>query len=433
MAMAGRGDGSRMQMDSRRTSTAFAYVTALFFIWGAVTSINDVLIPAVKSIFTLTDREAFLTQSAFFLAYFVVSLPAAAIVGRLGSTRSIVLALGVMVLGCLLFPVAANVRSYTVVLVALFVIASGITLLQVAANPLSAVLGPPDRSHFRLVLSQSFNSLGTVIGPYLAAHTLLQGGLFAGGAPTEAKIAESLGRINIAYGFIAVVIVLLAIFIFRARRLIDGAAPVAAERANILAAFSSGWAWAGALAIFLYVGAEVSIGSALVLFLEEPRILGVSALAAGQLVSVYWFGAMVGRFGGSGLLTRLPAARLLALCAAAAGLMCVVVTQAAGPVAGYLALAIGLFNSIMFPVIFTLTIERSHAPAPATSGLLCMAIVGGAIMPRVFADVAGMAGSSRSLAFWVPAACYLVVALFALAAGRVRIANTDRAMPAAAH
>ena len=417
-----------------RTSAraAFGYVTMLFFIWGAVTSVNDVLIPAVKQIFTLTDGQAFLTQSAFFAAYFFVSLPAAAILGRLGPTRSIVLALAVMVVGCLLFPVAAQVRSYTVVLVGLFVIASGITLLQVAANPLSAVLGPPDRSHFRLVLSQSFNSLGTVIGPFAAAHTLLRGGLFEGGTVTDGKIAESLGRVNLAYAFIAIVIVLLAVFIFRARRLIDGAAPVPTEGASILPVFRSGWALAGALAIFVYVGAEVSIGSALVLFLEQPDVLGVTALLGGQLVSVYWLGAMIGRFGGSGLLTRVPASRLLALFAGLAAAMCLLISQTHGSAAGYVALSVGLVNSIMFPVIFTLTIERSSAPPAATSGLLCMAIVGGALIPRWFADIAEATGS-RFTAFLLPAACYFIIVVFALAAGRVKLANTDRAMPAAAH
>ena len=214
-----------MATSAPRQGLAFVYVTTLFFIWGAVTSVNDVLIPTVKEIFTLTDTQSFLTQFAFFMAYGIVSLPAAAIVSRLGSARSIIVALAVMVIGCLLMPLATHLRTYTIVLIALFVIASGITLLQVAANPLSAVLGPPARSHFRLVLSQAFNSLGTVVGPYLAAHTLLQGGLFGGGEPTEAKIAESLGRIDIAYYFIAAVIVLLAAFLFSVRHRITSAAP----------------------------------------------------------------------------------------------------------------------------------------------------------------------------------------------------------------
>ena len=184
--------------DRRADNVAFGYIATLFFIWGAVTSVNDVLLPAVKSIFALSDTEAFLTQFAFFLAYGVVSLPAAVLVARLDAARAITVALATIVIGCLLMPVATQLRAYPIVLLALFVIASGITLLQVSANPLSAVLGPPERSHFRLVLSQAFNSVGTVVGPYLAAHTLLQGGVFDGGAPTEARIAASLSRIDVA-------------------------------------------------------------------------------------------------------------------------------------------------------------------------------------------------------------------------------------------
>jgi FHS family L-fucose permease-like MFS transporter len=417
-----------MATTAPRQGLAFVYVTTLFFIWGAVTSVNDILLPAVKEIFTLTDTQGFLTQFAFFMAYFVVSLPAAAVVSRLGSARSIILALAVMVLGCLLMPVATYARTYTIVLVALFVIASGITLLQVAANPLSAVLGPPEKSHFRLVLSQAFNSLGTVIGPYLAAHTLLQGGLFDGGAPTEAKIVESLGRIDTAYYFIAAVIVLLAIFLFSVRDRISNAAPAIESHGGVGAALASKWALLGAAAIFLYVGAEVSIGSTMVNFLEQPNILGIAAEQAGKLVSLYWLGAMIGRFLGSGLLTRIPAGRLLTFVAGVAALLCLIVSQIHGHQAAAIAISIGLFNSIMFPVIFTLTLERSTAPAPATSGLLCMAIVGGALMPLVFAKVADLT-ASRSTAFLVPMACYVLITLFALAAGRARIvAEADPAV-----
>ena len=417
-----------MQSADRSPNVAFAYVTTLFFIWGAVTSVNDVLLPAVQSIFTLTDTQAFLTQSAFFVAYAIVSLPAAAIVARRGAASSIVIALGVMVLGCLIMPVATSLRSYTIVLVALFVIAAGITLLQVAANPLSAVLGPRDRSHFRLVLSQAFNSLGTVVGPYLAAHTLLRGGLFAGGAVTEAKIAESLGKIDTAYIFVAAIIVVLAIVLFRARRTITAAAPRPEVAASIGEAFTSRWAILGALAIFMYVGAEVSIGSTLVKFLSQSDVLAVTAETAGKLVSVYWLGAMVGRFVGSALLTRVPAGRLLAMFAIINAILCLVVSQSTGHSAAYLALSIGLFNSIMFPVIFTLTIERSTAPASATSGLLCVAIVGGAIVPLLFAWIADITGS-RFDAFMVPMICYALILLFAIAAGRARVvAEADAAV-----
>jgi len=407
-------------MTAGRSGTAwtFAYVTMLFFVWGAVTAVNDILIPAVKAIFALSDTESFLTQFAFFMAYGVVSLPAAAIMGRLGAANSIVAALATMIIGCLIMPFATIVREYAIVLVGLFVIASGITLLQVAANPLSASLGRPDRSHFRLVLSQAFNSLGTVIAPYLAARTLLQGGLFEAGQVTEAKIAYSLGRIDVAYIFIAAVIAVLAMFLYRVRHEITAAAPPVETGARVSSAFASPWALAGALSIFLYVGAEVAIGSAMVNFLEQPDVFAISAVQAGSLVSLYWLGAMIGRFVGSGLLYRLPAGPLLAVAAVAAALLCLTISQISGPAAGVLAISVGLFNSIMFPVIFSLTIERSTAPASATSGLLCMAIVGGALVPLVFAGVADASGS-RFLAFLVPMACYLVIALFGWRAARV--------------
>jgi FHS family L-fucose permease-like MFS transporter len=406
-------------MTATRSGTAwtFAYVTMLFFVWGAVTAVNDILIPAVKAIFALSDTESFLTQFAFFMAYGVVSLPAAAIMGRLGAANSIIVALATMIVGCLIMPLATVVREYAIVLVGLFVIASGITLLQVAANPLSASLGRPERSHFRLVLSQAFNSFGTVIAPYLAARTLLQGGLFEDGPVTEAKIAYSLGRIDVAYVFIAAVIAVLAMFLYRVRHEITAAAPPVETGARVSSAFASPWALAGALAIFLYVGAEVAIGSAMVNFLEQPDVFAISAVQAGSFVSLYWLGAMIGRFIGSGLLYKLPAGPLLAVAAVAAALLCLTISQISGPAAGVLAISVGLFNSIMFPVIFSLTIERSTAPASATSGLLCMAIVGGALVPLVFAQVADASGS-RSLAFLVPMACYLVIALFGWRAAR---------------
>lgn len=405
-------------MTVQRSSSAFFYVTILFFIWGGVTSVNDILIPAVKQIFSLTDTESFLTQFAFFMAYGIISLPAAALLGRLGPSKSIVTALAVMVLGCLMMPLATSLRVYGIALAALFVIASGITLLQVAANPLSAALGDPKHSHFRLVLSQTFNSLGTVVGPYLAAHTLLKGGLFDGGAATEEKIAYSLSRIDLAYGFIAAAIVVPAIFIWHQRTLIDNASPENAVQSSVLGALSDRWALFGALAIFLYVGAEVSIGSTMANFLQQNDVMAVSALTAGSMVSLYWSGAMLGRLGGSVLLgLRIPAAPLLGGFALVASALCLTVANLSGPAAGYSAISIGLFNSIMFPVIFSLTIERSRAAASATSGLLCVAIVGGALVPLLFAQIADVTGS-RFTAFFVPLTCYLIIALFGLSAWR---------------
>ena len=281
------------------------------------------------------------------------------------------------------------------------------------------------------MLSQAFNSLGTVIAPYLAARTLLQGGLFDEGPVTEAKIAYSLGRIDVAYVFIALLIAVLALVIWRVRHEITAAAPPPEVGTKVSSAFSSRWALAGALSIFLYVGAEVAIGSVMVNFLEQPDVLAVTAAQAGSFVSLYWLGAMVGRFIGSGLLFKLPAGPLLAGAALAAVALCLTISQITGPVAGVLAISVGLFNSIMFPVIFSLTIARSSAPQSATSGLLCMAIVGGAFVPLAFAQVADASGS-RFLAFLVPMACYLVIALFGWRASRVPAVDGE-AQPVSAH
>jgi FHS family L-fucose permease-like MFS transporter len=405
--------------------SAFACVTTLFFAWGFITSTVDPLIAAVKSVFDLSYTGAFLSQFAFFMAYGVVSLPAAGLVSRLGVSSSIIVALAIMIVGCLLFPVAVLANTFTVVLVALFVLGSGITLLQVAANPLAAALGPPERSHFRLTFSQAFNSLGTVLGPFIVGRVILQGGVFGGAAGavvSAANRAESLHRIEVAFVAIAVVIFLLAAFLRRERRLITSAVPPGAFHAGSIAeAFKSGWAMFGALAIFLYVGAEVSIGSIMINFLVQPDVLGVSHKTANTLLSLYWGGAMVGRFVGSWFLRHMAAGRLLATAAFAAAILCLSVSQSAGLLAACAAVSIGLFNSIMFPTIFSLTLERSSAPTAATSGLLCMAIIGGALLPVLFANVADHAGIST--AYFVPMVAYLGIAVFAVMTVRAAVTS----------
>jgi FHS family L-fucose permease-like MFS transporter len=354
-----------------------------------------------------------LTQFAWFIAYAAISLPAAALVSNKGYTTSILIAIGAMVIGALTVPLATAVDYYPGVLVALFVIASGVTLLQVAANPLAASMGDPKRSHFRLMLTQSFNSLGTVVGPFLGASILLSGGMFAPGSSSEAPAREaSLRAIDLAFLGIGGMFLVLGVFVWLTRRRIDAVAKVEPP-ASPLSAFRSGWALLGALAIFLYVGAEVAIGSMLTAFLHQERILDIPLEAAGKLVSFYWFGALVGRFAGVGLLTRVNPSLLLLAFAGAASSLCLAITQLDGPMAGYLALAIGFFNSIMFPSIFTLTLERSTAPASATSGLLCMAIVGGAVLPFAAGLVIDLSPLIQT-AFFVPLVGYLGVAAFAM-------------------
>jgi FHS family L-fucose permease-like MFS transporter len=425
---------------------AFAAVTVLFFAWGFITSLVDPLVAAAKGVFTLSNVEAQLSAFAFFIAYGVVSFPAAALIARIRAVPAILLALAMMALGCLIMLGAANLAVYPLVLAGLFVLASGITVLQVAANPLAAALGPPEGSHFRLTLSQTFNSLGTFIGPFLGAVLFLRGvEVHEGVAQTPAVRAAALAGIDRAYFWICGLLLVLLAFFWLSRRTVAAAAPPP-ERARgiggmIADAVSSRWAVLGGAAIFLYVGAEVSIGTQMALFLNSEDIWrhsdaafgvpllgwamggdgvpGVSLQEAGKAVAFYWGGAMVGRAIGSALLARVPAPRILALFTGTAAAMCLFVALAGGVPAGFVALTIGLFNSIMFPVIFTVTLERSSASAEATSGLLCSAIIGGAFVPLLVGAISDAAGYQA--AFVAPATCYVLLCGFALAARKARV------------
>jgi FHS family L-fucose permease-like MFS transporter len=441
-----------------RVGAAFAAVTTLFFAWGFITSLIDPLVAAVKGIFTLTNTEAQLSAFAFFIAYGVVSFPAAALIARLRAVPSILLALAMMAAACLIMLVAANLATYPLVLLGLFVLASGITILQVAANPLAAALGDPKGSHFRLTLSQTFNSVGTFIGPFIGAALFLKGVEVKEGTVVTPEVrAAALAGIDRAYFWICALIVLLLAFFWWSRRTVAGAAPEPTPGKGMLAligeSLASRWALFGGLAIFLYVGAEVSIGSQMALFLNSDAVWGLSDApfhvpllghamgggvgasgvnleAAGKAGAFYWGGAMVGRAVGSGLLAKFDASRLLAVFAAIACAMCLYVVGVGGVSAGFVALAIGLFNSIMFPVIFTLTLERSSASEEATSGFLCTAIIGGAFLPLLVGSVADAAGYVMALV--VPTACYAVLCLFAIAARGVQVIH-EHEEPTIAH
>jgi FHS family L-fucose permease-like MFS transporter len=408
---------------------AFIAVTTLFFAWGFITAMIDPLIPSVRAIFNLSYTQSMLTQFAFFMSYGIVSLPGAALVARAGYGRSILIALVAMIVGCLVVPLATSVHRYELVLVALFIIGSGITVLQLAANPLAAVLGAPERSHFRLTFSQAFNSLGTVIAPYLGSMLMLRGGVFEKGAAAADAAASrevSLRSIDTSFLWIAAMITLLAVFIWRfSGRLNRSAPPPAPAHDSVLHALQSRWALLGAAAIFLYVGAEVSIGSTLINFLHQPDVLDVTLDRAGQLSSLYWLGAMIGRFVGSALLTRLRATVLLGAAAITAAVLCLSVSQGAGMAAAACAIAVGLCNSIMFPTIFTLTLERSSASAAGTSGLLCMAIIGGAVLPQIAGRIADAAGLHA--AFLLPMTAYAAISVFAMMAAKARVAGVGQA------
>lgn len=388
----------------------------LFFAWGFCTVLVDTLIPKLKAVFELSYLEVMLTQFCFFLAYFVVSIPASWLLARIGYLRALALGLLVMAGGCLLFTPAAALGAYPAFLAALFILASGITLLQVAANPLTANLGDPARSHSRLNLAQAFNAAGTMIGPVFGSALILAGGLAAMPDPASlgAEALEAFRRqeaqvFRLPFLLIAGTLLTLAALCWRLRRM---PAPALQQREG--SAYSRVLQHPrltlGALSIFLYVGAEVSIGSMIVSFLMHEHTLGVSARTAGTMVSIYWGLAMVGRFIGAFVLRRVAAGSVLCACAVGAALLASGATVSAGAVAAVAVLAIGLFNSIMFPTIFTLAIEKLGPDAASGSGVLCLAIVGGAIVPLVTGFVADHAG--LALSFAVPAACYLWIATY---------------------
>lgn len=396
------------------------FVVALFFAWGFATVMIDTLAPKLKGLFALSYAETMLTQSAFFLAYFVVSVPAAMLLARIGYLRGIVTGLIVMAAGCLMFSPAAQMGVYGAFLGALFIMASGITLLQVAANPLISILGKPGRSHFRLNMAQALNSLGTFLGPYVGASIILKNGIVPPDPKTTPEPVMAAYRVSEAHAVqapflgIAAGLVVLAVIFWALRR--NPSVPTPEPNATGFSSFkllAQPRLALGVLAIFLYVGAEVSIGSLMTNYLVRPEIMGLTAEAAGKLVAFYWGGAMVGRLIGSALLYfKVPATRLLSACAVGTTALVLTSCFTSGPTAGYALIAVGLFNSIMFPTIFTLAIEGQGKRTAEASGLLCMAIVGGAAIPYLTGKAADHIG--LTLAMLVPAACYVVIFLYGL-------------------
>lgn len=422
---------------------AVVYVTCLFFIWALVTNLLDPLLKTMKTVFTLTPVEANLTGFAFFIAYGLMSLPSAALLSKIGYAKSVMVGLGGIVAGCFIAILAAKLHTFGIFLVGLFVMASGVTLLQVAANPLIASLGKPEDSSFRLNLSQAFNSLGAACGLWFGANFLLKGEIFEKDVViTQAMREQALGFVSNVYLTIGLGLALFILLIFLVRQKITDAAPKTGKLVSPFSALKSKWANLGALGIFVYVGAEVAISLNLLLFLEQTNVLNISAEQAGKLTTFYMVFAMIGRFAGSALLKAVKDYVLLSVVALGAIALCLVViftrdmvpsahtgvlnlflAQApltSGLIPAFAALLIGLFNSIMFPTIFTLTLQRSSAPTSATSGLLCMAIVGGAVLPLIFASIEQATGS-RALAFAAPMLCYVYVLWFALAAKKAPV------------
>jgi FHS family L-fucose permease-like MFS transporter len=407
--------------DNKRNFLAFLSVTSLFFAWGFITSNNDPLIVTLRAAFSLNYTEALLTQIVSFLANGLLSLPAAWLCSRFGSVDTILASLGLMVLGCLSVLISTDSNSFLPILAALFVLAAGFTGLQVAANPLAADLGPPHRSHFRLNFAQAFNSLGVVLGVHFGSLVMLGGLSPRARAPAREAILNSVDR---AYLIMAVLLAALLILFGVLRKFLSSVAPDQLRPAPVgmFAALRSRWAVFGAIAIALYVGAEVSIGSIMINFLNQRHVLDLPFETAGTyLANFYWGGALCGRIVGTLLLTRMRADGLLAGCGIIAAALCVTVLFGSGPLIGYAALAIGFFNSIMFPTIFSITLERSNVPQSATSGLLSAAILGGALLPLAVGAIADRFGLGA--AFAVPLVGYAFIALFAAAAREGRVRN----------
>jgi FHS family L-fucose permease-like MFS transporter len=399
-------------------------LTSLFFIWGFITCLNDILIPHLKAVFTLNYTQAMLVQFCFFTAYFIVSVPSGYLVEKIDYKGGIIAGLSIAGVGCLLFYPAASQHSYPLFLAALFVLASGITLLQVAANPYVTILGKPETASSRLTMTQAFNSLGTTIAPYFGALLILS---------TAVKSAEEIKLLNAnelsayqtaqaaavqnPYLFLAAVLFFIAV-VFAIIKL-PKVKPISRQPENAVKIASddhhhSAWAYKhlvlGAIAIFVYVGGEVCIGSFLINFLGEAEIAGLAEKEAGKYVSFYWGGAMIGRFIGAAVMQKIQPGKALTFNAVTAAVLVLITILASGSVAMWSILSVGLFNSIMFPTIFSLAVNGLGKHTGQGSGILCSAIVGGALLPVVqglFADRIGI-----QTAFFIPVICYLYIAYY---------------------
>jgi MFS transporter, FHS family, L-fucose permease len=431
-----KGGHQAMAMVTRNSSTVtsapqesgsygvpLAIVTTLFFMWGFLTCLNDILVPHLKPIFDLNYKEIMLIQFAFFGAYFLFSIPSAKVIDWIGYQRSMVVGLLTMGVGAFLFVPAARVPSYPLFLMALIVLAAGITCLQVAANPYVTVLGKPETASSRLNLTQAFNSLGTFLAPFFGGLLILSAApktieeirALAPDALQAYRLHEA-ATVKLPYIGLGIALVLLAVAIasFKLPK-IPHAQHRVGEKVN-----DSIWNHPnlifGAIGIFVYVGAEVSIGSFLVNYFSQPEIGGLTEKVAASYVAFYWGGAMVGRFIGSGLLQKMGTGRLLGICAVCAAALVGISMISSGHFAMWSIILVGFFNSIMFPSIFTLGVAELGPLTGDGSGVMIMAIVGGALIPLAQGAVADRVGIHH--AFFLPVICYLYILFFALSGSK---------------
>jgi len=424
MAIAPPSPSTAVSPESSASSTGpLAVVTTLFFMWGFLTCLNDILVPHLKPIFDLNYAEVMLIQFAFFGAYFLFSIPSAKVIDWIGYQRSMVVGLLTMGVGAFLFVPAASVPSFPLFLVALIVLAAGITCLQVAANPYVTVLGKPETASSRLNLTQAFNSLGTFLAPFFggllilsaAPRTMQEIRSLAPDALQAYRLHEA-ATVKTPYVGLGIALVLLAVAIgsFKLPK-IPHAQHKVGEKVN-----DSIWKHPnlifGAIGIFVYVGAEVSIGSFLVNYFSQPEIGGLTEKVAASFVAFYWGGAMVGRFIGSGLLQKMKTGHLLGICAVCAAALVTISMITTGHFAMWSIVLVGLFNSIMFPSIFTLGVAELGPLTGDGSGVMIMAIVGGALIPLAQGAIADRIGIHH--AFFLPVICYLYILFFALSGSR---------------
>lgn len=401
------------------TRTALAVVTAIFFMWGFITCLNDILIPHLKAAFSLTWVQAMLIQFTFFGAYFLMSLPAGRLVAAVGYKRGIVAGLAIAGVGALLFWPAAALHVYGLFLGALFVLATGITVLQVAANPYVALLGPEQTSSSRLTLAQSMNALGTTIAPLFGGLLILaaeprsaeQLALLPQAEALAYRAAEA-QSVQLPYFGLAVALFVLAAAIWMFRLPSIAGVEDNNQQGTLAQVLRHKHLAFGVLAIFFYVGAEVSIGSVLVNFLSMPGIgEGMTEQQATHYVSLYWGGALVGRLVGTVLLAKFDPRRLLGLFALIVMGLLAVTMLGTGNLAKWSVVSVGLFNSIMFPTIFALAIGGLGPLTGQGSSLLVMAIVGGAVIPLAVGWMADQYGLQAS--FLLPLLCYLFIVFYA--------------------
>ena len=428
---------------TQRYTTALSAVTTLFFLWGFITCLNDILIPYLKAIFQLSYFKANFINFFFFGAYFLMSIPSGRFVARFGYKRGMLLGFVVAAIGALLFYPAAGLKVYGLFLGALFILASGITLLQVAANPYVAILGPPASASSRLTLTQAFNSLGTMIAPILGSILILSNLPELGTNTPVASI--DVRAVQLPYLVIGGVLLLISLMLSQVN--LPVITPTADDDNMSNSELRSAWSYRhlalGVVGIFVYVGAEVAIGSHIVSYLSLSTVVAdllayvknliasvglqnfikpnSTEAAAGVMVSFYWGAAMVGRFAGAYLLNKFAPAKLLAFNAVGAVVLVLISISSTGSVAMWSLLAVGLMNSLMYPTIFTLAVAGLGRYTEEGSGLLCTAIVGGALVPLLFGFVADH--SSLRLALLLPVVCYAYIMWYGLRGSR-------RAVPA---